>query len=198
MDAISQPPGPPLRRTRAWFLVAMLALACFAVQSQQLRAQQYAEYELKAAFLSKLARFTKWPAGTFKDKGTPFVIGILGNDPFGGPLERRALEQTVSGRRVVIRRGRNVTDMRGCHVIFIAKSERNRVGDLLAGIQNLAGLQGTAILTVGETDQFTRQGGVIGFRMEDNQVRFDINSGAAERGGLEISSQVLKLIKDNP
>ena len=197
MDYIYQPPSPHRRRPRPWFLVAMLALACFAVQSQKARAQ-YAEYEVKAAFLSSFAQFTKWPPSTFSDKSSPFVLGILGNDPFGGPLERKALEQTVSGRKVVIRRGRNVTDMRGCHLIFIAKSERNRVGDLLAAIQNLAGLQGTAILTVGDTEQFTRQGGVIGFRMDGDQVRFDINSGAAQRVGLQISSRVLKLIKDNP
>lgn len=192
MDENFKPQSPTHRGSRLRFLVALFVLAGFAMLSQEARAQ-FAEYEVKAAFLSSFAKFTKWPAATFSDKNAPFVIGILGSDPFGGALERKALEQTVSGRKVVIHRGRNVTDMRGCQVVFIAKSERSRIGDILAAIQNLAGLQGSPILTVGETDQFTRQSGMIGFRMDEDQVRFDINSAAAQRAGLQISSQLLKL-----
>jgi hypothetical protein len=72
----------------------------------------------------------------------------------------------------VIRRGRKADDMRGCQIVYVARSERGRLGEIIAS------LQGNAILTVGETEQFTRQGGVIGFKMEGDKVRFDINASA--------------------
>ena len=49
------------------------------------------------------------------------------------------------------------------------------------------------MLTVGETDGFARQGGTIGFTMEGDRVRFEINTRAAQRAGLEISSRLLRL-----
>ena len=197
MDDTFQPQGRTVRGTRAWFVAWVLAVAGIAMQPQ-LGGAEFGEYEVKAAFLSNFAQFTKWPSGTFSDSGAPFVIGILGDDPFGRAMENIIQGRGVSGRKVVIRRGRNVTDMRGCQIVFVSKSERGRAGEILGALQNLAGLQGSPILTVGETEQFTRQGGMISFKMEGDKVRFDINSGAAQRAGLQISSKVLKLVGGSP
>jgi hypothetical protein len=169
----------------------LLTLAGFAIQLQPACAQ-FGEFEVKAAFLSSFAQFTKWPSGKFSDAGAPFVIGILGDNPFGGSLEGIIQGRAVSGRRVVIRRGRKADDMRGCQIVYVARSERGRLGEIIAS------LKGNAILTVGETEQFTRQGGVIGFKMEGDKVRFDINASAAQRAGLQISSRLLKLANGSP
>ena len=49
------------------------------------------------------------------------------------------------------------------------------------------------VLTVGETTQFLRDGGMVRFFVEDNNVRFQINQKNAEAAGLKISSQLLML-----
>jgi hypothetical protein len=49
------------------------------------------------------------------------------------------------------------------------------------------------VLTVGETDAFLERGGVIAFAMEGGKLRFSINAAAADRAGLKLSSQLLKL-----
>ena len=157
-----------------------------AALSQTARAQ-YGEYEIKAAFLSNFTQFAKWPAKAFSDPGAPFSLGILGDDPFGSSLEKSVQGQSVAGRKITIRRARRAEDLRSCQLVFISKSERARIAE------HIAGLQGASILTVGETPQFTGQGGVIGFTMEGDKVRFEINSGNAQRAGMEISSRLLKL-----
>ena len=157
-----------------------------ATLSQPVRAQ-YGEYEVKAAFLSNFTQFVKWPAKAFGDAGAPFSIGVLGDDPFGSSLEKIVQGQSVAGRKIVIRRGRRAEDVRNCQIVFITKSERGRLAE------HIAGLAGASILTVGETEQFTRQGGVIGFTMEGDRVRLEISSGTAQRAGLELSSRLLKL-----
>ena len=180
--------GSLLRQSRAWFFTALLALAALAPPARA----QFSEYDTKAGFLANFTQFVKWPATAFSDAAAPFSIGILGDDPFGGVLEKIVAEKTACGRKIVIRRGRKPEEMRGCQVVFIAKSERARVADYVAV------LQGANILLVGETEQFTRQGGVIGFKMEGNQVRFEINRGTAQRAGLELSSRLLKLASVSP
>jgi hypothetical protein len=54
-------------------------------------------------------------------------------------------------------------------------------------------LGGRGILTIGETEDFTRAGGVIAMRVEESKVRFDIDVDAGQRAGLRVSSRLLKL-----
>ena len=70
---------------------------------------------------------------------------------------------------------------------FISRSQVRQLPRLLAG------LAGASTLTVGETEDFAREGGMITFHIEENKVRFEINAEAAQRAGLRISSQLLKL-----
>ena len=49
------------------------------------------------------------------------------------------------------------------------------------------------ILTVGETAQFLREGGMVRFYLQNNNVRFQINQKNAEAAGLKVSSQLLAL-----
>ena len=61
--------------------------------------------------------------------------------------------------------------------------------------ETLERLQGLPVLTVGDSEQFAQQGGMIGFSLQDNKVRFEINLGAAQQAGLKISSRLLTLAK---
>lgn len=182
--------APPRRRSRVRVLSALLVFWIMAALSQPAHAQ-YGEYEIKAAFLSNFTQFAKWPAKAFSDPAAPFSIGILGDDPFGSALEKSVQGQSVAGHKITIRRSRRAEDLRGCQLVFISKSERARIAE------HIAGLQGAGILTVGETPQFTGQGGAIGFMMEGDKVRFEINSGNAQRAGMELSSRLLRLARGN-
>jgi len=48
-------------------------------------------------------------------------------------------------------------------------------------------------LTVGETESFLQEGGIINFAIRSSRVRFDIDLDAAHRAGIQISSKVLSL-----
>ena len=57
------------------------------------------------------------------------------------------------------------------------------------------GLKGSSTLTVGETEGFAVQGGIINSTAEGNELRFEVNLLAAERAGLKISAKMLALAK---
>ena len=73
------------------------------------------------------------------------------------------------------------------NVLFVCPSEKGQVDRILAG------LRGSPVLTVGESDGFARQGGAINFFLQGNKVRFEINPDAAQRNGLRMSAQLLNL-----
>jgi hypothetical protein len=49
------------------------------------------------------------------------------------------------------------------------------------------------VLTVGETDDFIRAGGIIRFIEAGRKIRFEINPDAADRVSLRLSSRLLRL-----
>lgn len=131
-----------------------------------------AEYALKAGYIAKFPDFVKWPSPS-----SSVTVGILGDDPFGAAL----------AGIMKVKRSKNVEDLKGCQIVFISKSERGN----LAGI--IAALAGANVMTVGDSDGFARQGGVLGFIMVGDKVRFEINTGAAKRAGIKIDTGLLSL-----
>ena len=147
------------------------------------------EYQVKAACLCRFGNYVEWPEGAFPDADSPFTIGILGKDPFGPALEKTAEGKNIGGRRIVTRRFQRVDEVRACHILFISRSERGRLAQILERLGR------SRTLTVSETDQFLQRGGMINFIIESKRVGFEINPDAAERAGLRISSRLLELAR---
>lgn len=145
------------------------------------------EYRAKAACLYNFSKYVVWPPTAFPEADAPFVIGVLGRDPFGGLLDEIVASRSIGGRRILVRRFRRPGDVRACHILFISRSERERLAQILSR------LKGTSTLTVGETEQFLRRGGMIQFLLESSRIRLAINPDAAARAGLKIKSQLLSL-----
>lgn len=175
---------PPLKRL-AFLLgfVLMLVTGPWALAETTISR----EYQIKAVFLFNFAQFVKWPSSSFIHADEPFRIGVLGDDPFDGFLDETVRGEKVAGHSLVIQRYDRVEDVQGCQILFISRSESQRMGSILAR------LKGRNILTVGDTGEFIKSGGLIGFFMEENKIHFKINLQAAKRAHLSISSKVLRL-----
>jgi hypothetical protein len=160
-----------------------------------LRGQVSREYDVKGVFLFNFFQFVQWPAEAFPEPDTPFVIGILGTDPFKRTLDHVAGGETVQNRKVVVRRYDRVEQARICHILFMSTSEMRRVSRILAE------LKGRPILTVSELEDFAHRGGMVRFCVQDAKVRLQINNEAARAAGVIISSKLLRLadvIAPNP
>jgi len=174
-----------IMRLSGLFLL-VLTLCLSFVNPRELHAEPLhaEEFQVKAAFLLNFARFVEWPAGALvKDT---FTIGILGQDPFDSALDSLA-GKTVRGRRVVVRRYEDPEDAREAAILFISASEKRALPRILKT------LRGNSILTVGDTKDFGRSGVMINLLLLHKRVGFEINLAAAQRDGLQISSNLLKL-----
>lgn len=166
-----------------------LALLCLLPTFSVSGKQSEGEYEVKAAFLLNFTKFVEWPTKAFPDSKAPFVIGIVGTDPFGDVLPQLTKRQTVQRRPIEIRRFQVAEDFGGCHILFLSRSLAAQTDQILGR------LQGLPVLTVSEKEDFVRQGGVIGFTSVANSVRFDINVKAAAAVDLKVSSKLLKVAR---
>jgi hypothetical protein len=168
-------------------LVAGLLVAGLAGAGRGALAEAASEYRVKAAYLYYFATFVEWPEEAFARRGDDLVIGVLGDDPFGPLIEETVRGKTAHNRRLVVRRFTRVKDALGSHILFVSASEQERLPLIFKA------LEGTTILTIGDVEGFAERGGQIGLRTEGTRVRFQINVAAADRAGLRISSQLLKL-----
>jgi hypothetical protein len=150
-------------------------------------AQTVDEYVVKAAFLYNFAKFVEWPPETFKTDKDPIRICVLGQDPFGRALGDVVGGKTVVGRALVITEISNVSQSIECQMLFVSSSERKRLRAIFAELR----MRG--VLTIGDTEGFATQGGIVNFKLEDGRVRLEINVEAAGQAKLRISSQVLNL-----
>ena len=172
-------------------LRARLRLLCAAAiavaASGSVEAQRPAEYQVKAAYLYGFGRFVDWPPGAATSGDGAFVLCVLGDDPFG-----RLLDQTVEGGQlknqpVVVRRIGRAEDAAACDTLFVSGSEQSRLPRLLSLLDH------RPVLTVGDSPQFAERGGMIGFTMEGNHVRFTVNLAAAREAGLMLQSELLRV-----
>ncbi len=149
------------------------------------RAEVASEYDVKAAFLYNFTKFVEWPPSALTERGD-FQLCVLGEDPFGRSLEVVA-DEKVAGRRITLLRTPKLAEPAGCQILFISRSERARMHQILQDLQN------APVLTVADTGGFLDHGGIINFVLEGSKVRFEINQEAAERAGIKISSKLLQL-----
>lgn len=146
------------------------------------------EYEVKAAYIYNFAKYVEWPSGTLQDRSKTIHVCVIGDDPFGPSLT--ALNgKRVGEKSVRIRRNTSLHDLQGCEILFISDSEEERLAQIVKTIN------GTLVLTIGDSEGFAGRGVMINFYLENNKVRFEINPKAALHAGLRISSNLLRIAR---
>jgi YfiR/HmsC-like len=178
-----------LRFIAACLLCATLAIASHA---QTANSSNSSEYLIKAGFTYNFAKLIQWPANAFPQPNSPVIIGILGNDPFGGMLDDVLKGKTVNGRDLVVKHLKWGAELRGCNILFVSSTEAQHLDEILHIVKGLP------ILTIGETPNFARRGGIINFILEDEKVHFEVNVEAAKEADINISSRLLTLARIVP
>jgi hypothetical protein len=163
---------------RLYAVLVLLVTGAAALRAQDTTL----EYRVKAAYLNNFLKFVEWPA---VPGDGPVTICVAGRNPFGGALAATIDGEQVAGRPVTART--ITTPGPGCHLLFVPEGA--------PAADYLRAAQGSPTLTVGESPDFIRRGGMINFVREGPNIRFEIDAAAAERAGLRISSRLLRLAR---
>ncbi|MHB8067776.1 MAG: YfiR family protein [Desulfobaccales bacterium] len=164
-----------------WWLFVSLGAAA------PVSAQEASAGQVKAAFLFNFTKFVEWPPSAFTANPATITLGILEREPLAPALE--ALQgKEVQGRKLVVKRCRHHEELKKCQIFFASAAEKPGLAEIMAA------LKGLPVLTVtDEVDDFAKLGGMINLTRQEDKIRFHIDVNNAERSGLKISSQLLKL-----
>lgn len=172
--------SPAVSRAFRQALLAVVLALCASAWQADMKADQVSDGQVKAAFLFNFAKFVQWPG----PREGPLVIGIAGDDDFAAIVGQTVRGRNVNGREIKARRLASGEDPAGCQILFVGLTRPRDAVDLMHRISQ-------PVLTVGQTVQFLRDGGMVRFYVENNRVRFEISQKNAEAAGLKVSSQLL-------
>lgn len=178
-------PGPRWRPRLVGLLVALSLCMTGAICAQP--APVGLEYAIKATYLYKFAPFVKWPPQTFVSARAPFLICVVGGDPFDGYLTRAVGEHHFGTHPLVVRKLRTLEGGYDCRIVFISGLHDARLRLALAAVA------GRPVLTVTDSTIDPEVPSIIHFVIDKGHVRFGIDLDAAARNNLKISSKLLQL-----
>lgn len=140
---------------------------------------------IRAAMVYNFCKFVEWPAGK---QNQNLVLGVLSNG-FSGPDFSSIKGKSIKDLPLEVRQVTNEDDLSQCNLVYISSPEPMDLATAFATSRN------ESILTISEIDEFCSQGGIIQMVPRRGKTRFFINRKAAEKSGLTLSSQLLKMAK---
>lgn len=173
----------------AAFLVFLL-LGGNAFSFAQEQPANVMEYQIKAVFLYKFCLYVEWPPTAFSAADSPLVFGIAAPDNFIAELNTVLKNHTINDHPLQIRRIDGGNDVGGVQLLFVARSQQTLLPQLRAQIQGLP------LLLITESERGLDDGGAINFSLQDNRVRFEVALDTANRQGLRLSAQLLKVARN--
>jgi len=144
------------------------------------------EDAVKAGFIYNFTKFIKWPDSAAVHGN--FNLCVVGNDKLDGSLEA-LYGKLVGDKPLVLRRDPEGGDLKTCHMVFVAEDSKHSMQKLLKPFTALP------VVTVSDSADFIKKGGMIGLIRDGNRVGFEINITPANVAGLHMSAQLLKLAK---
>jgi len=168
------------QETRIWALVVCL-VSCGAFA----QVRHADEDQVKAAYLFNFAKFVDWPAASFSGPNDPVIICSIGDDRLAEVLEETVRGKQAKGRPIEARQVSAAPQFKSCHILLIVFREQERITPILRSVQ------ACCVLTVGQSAEFPRLGGMINLVRKDASIELEINPKAADAAGLKISSRLL-------
>jgi hypothetical protein len=152
---------------------------------------QKAEYVVKSALLEKFTKYVEWPEEcNMNNTQEPFVISVLGENPFEKTLETTYTSKRILNKQVKINYIKNISEIQGCHILFISESESHQLTQILSYTKKYP------ILIVGDNENYGLRGVHINLYLTaDETIHFEINLKAVKESKLKISTLLLDYAK---
>jgi YfiR/HmsC-like len=198
-------------RIRVTGRVLLLAIALVGGLCAPTGAEPHIDREkaarVKSAFVFNFLKFTRWPQRAFADKDSPFVIGVLGDDPLGAALDeaiddKRIGDRAIRAQRFAMPDDAELSDdekqkqvqslaaqLSRCHLVYVTWSNDQTAARILARIDP------NTTLIVADRPTLAHGGAMLALAVEDGRVVIYANRAAIELSELKVSSKLLQLAR---
>ena len=132
------------------------------------------EYLLKAAFFERFTRFVDY-GGNSGVTDKPFVVTILGENPFGKRLDQIYSDQRILNRKVKLIYTGDLAKIGEPDILYIGPDKRKELKEVLAQVE------GRQVITIADSPVFSKSGVMINLLLVNDKIRFEIDLEAANK-----------------
>jgi hypothetical protein len=149
---------------------------------------QYAEYEVKSAYIFNFAKFIQWPENVLAND--TITIAIYKTDPFGVVIDKTMTGRKANGKIWKIVRTDEKQELRKYQIVFFSEIDKYSLTKILNTLKD------KPVVTIGDgIPEFCQLGGVINFTPQFAEYQFEINNDIAKMNNIIISPKLLVLAK---
>ncbi|WP_419535035.1 YfiR family protein [Endozoicomonas sp.] len=159
-------------------------LALMLVSELSLSAPKVDEGRIKAVVAYKITHFVVWP-----EKPSILKICTLGSSELSEMLDGIVKQAGKDSKFNVNHQNLGVDYKNNCDALYIRNLDERDTKSVLRNLKEWP------VLTIGDSEEFARDGGMVGLYTEDDKVRFAVNINAVKDAGLLVKSQLLSLAK---
>lgn len=160
----------------AFAMCVLLPLASYAsTQAQD-------ELAVRAAFVFNLTKYIEWTHAR-----TQLTVGFLGDGPMGEVLKQTLAGKSSDARAIDVVLEPSEPALERCDIVYVAYASSKKNREVIEKLRN------REVLTVGESDGFAKDHGMVGLVKKGNQIRIEINLEAARVAGIKVSSRLLSV-----
>ncbi len=144
--------------------------------------------QVEAAFIFNLTNFVRWPNANLKED-QPFVIGVMGDQKVANNLRIITSGEKIKGRQTLIKWVTEPSDVEDCDILFVGSSYKGNIEEILRAAA------GRPILTLGESEDFLKKGGMVAFIFTGKRIQIEISVEAAQKEGISFNSKLLRIAR---
>jgi hypothetical protein len=179
------------KRSLVFFVLLSLQMGLTIAQSP---IRKYPEYVVKSQFLRQIIKDIQWPEGSeLNDPSKPFVIGVIGDNPFESYLDDVFSDRKINGKDTNILYFSDLKKIDKCYILFITNSRKDDLSRILEITR------AKPILTVGDTPGFAEQGVLINLcinKEPKTTVCLEINEKAFRESKLKPAARLVSIAKN--
>lgn len=142
--------------------------------------------KVKAAYIFQIIRYVEWPESVLSGNDNTINVCLMGYSA----LKKALLpiqNQHALGRSIAFKTINYIPEENQCHLLVIGDYE-----DAIL-IEKLAQLKHRDILTVSELDNFAKKGGMVGFVINEGNIRIEINLRSINSSNIRLSANLLEV-----
>lgn len=174
---------------RVYLGVWILALAMCAGVGY---ADNIREWTIKAAYLFRLSLFVDWPEDKLASSGIENVrFCITGKKQNVDTIQSVLNDKSINQHDIEVINATLQSELQSCHLLYISRDTQDK-RLFLEAVAN------DSVLTMGDTDEFYRHGGMVLLFEKENRIHFAINTEQLDLSRIKVRAQLLNLAEQYP
>jgi hypothetical protein len=137
--------------------------------------------QAQTLFIYNFSRLIQWPAGSASGE---FVIGVVGDNEVYNSLVAYVTNKKVGTQTIAVKKFDDPQSVTRCHIVFVGDGKVSRLNEIVGK------LQGSNSLIITERKGMVNSGSAIDFFMDQDKLKFVMNSDNAEKYNLTVSKSL--------